>query len=84
MEQNCLFRYWPKFLSEKGNDLMLTRLRKYCRWHQKQVKNLDFLTGLRTQKKSDDNFVLFIKKIKQFTLMQNPRIVESDSAQKLN
>ena len=30
-------RYWPKFLSEKGNDLMMTRLRKYCRWHQKQV-----------------------------------------------
>ncbi|XP_023326591.1 uncharacterized protein LOC111700016 [Eurytemora carolleeae] len=33
-----IIRYWPKFLSEKGNDLMLTRLRKYCRWHQKQVK----------------------------------------------
>jgi len=33
-----IIRYWPKFLSEKGNDLMVTRLRKYCRWHQKQVK----------------------------------------------
>ena len=32
-----MIRYWPKFLSEKGNDLMVTRLRKYCRWHQKQV-----------------------------------------------
>ena len=31
-------RYWPKFLSEKGNDLMMTRLRRYCKWHQKQVK----------------------------------------------
>ena len=33
-----VIRYWPKFLSEKGNDLMLTRLRKYCKWHQKQIK----------------------------------------------
>ncbi len=30
-------RYWPKFLSEKGNALMFKRLRKYCKWHQKQV-----------------------------------------------
>ena len=33
-----VIRYWPKFLSEKGNDLMMTRLRKYCKWHQKQIK----------------------------------------------
>ena len=53
-----VIRYWPKFLSEKGNDLMLNRyidtsnkiglqishlvpdirLRRYCKWHQKQVK----------------------------------------------
>jgi len=33
-----VIRYWPKFLSEKGNDLMMTRLRRYCKWHQKQVK----------------------------------------------
>ena len=33
-----VIRYWPKFLSEKGNDLMITRLRKYCKWHQKQIK----------------------------------------------
>jgi hypothetical protein len=33
-----VIRYWPKFLSEKGNELMLNRLRRYCRWHQKQVK----------------------------------------------
>ncbi len=33
-------RYWPKFLSEKGNDLMVTRLRRYCRWHQKQVSEI--------------------------------------------
>ena len=32
------FRYWPKFLSTKGNALMFNRLRKYCKWHQKQVK----------------------------------------------
>ena len=31
-------RYWPKFLSGKGNALMFNRLRKYCKWHQKQVK----------------------------------------------
>jgi len=35
---SSIIRYWPKFLSEKGNDLMMNRLRKYCRWHQKQVK----------------------------------------------
>ena len=33
-----MIRYWPKFLSEKGNDLMTNRLRKYCKWHQKQIK----------------------------------------------
>ncbi len=33
-----ILRYWPKFLSEKGNNLMFSRLRKYCKWHQKQVK----------------------------------------------
>ena len=33
-----VLRYWPKFLSEKGNGLMFNRLRKYCKWHQKQVK----------------------------------------------
>ena len=33
-----VIRYWPKFLSEKGNDLMMNRLRKYCKWHQKQIK----------------------------------------------
>ena len=33
-----VIRYWPKFLSEKGNDLMMSRLRKYCKWHQKQIK----------------------------------------------
>ena len=33
-----VIRYWPKFLSEKGKDLMITRLRKYCKWHQKQIK----------------------------------------------
>ena len=27
-----VIRYWPKFLSEKGIDLMMTK------WHQKQVK----------------------------------------------
>ena len=32
-----IIRYWPKFLSEKGNNLMFKRLRKYCKWHQKQV-----------------------------------------------
>ena len=32
------YRYWPKFLSAKGNALMFNRLRKYCKWHQKQVK----------------------------------------------
>ena len=32
-----IIRYWPKFLSEKGNTLMFKRLRKYCKWHQKQV-----------------------------------------------
>ena len=31
-------RYWPKFLSEKGNNLMFSRLRRYCKWHQKQIK----------------------------------------------
>ena len=34
-----VIRYWPKFLSEKGNDLMMNRLRRYCRWHQKQVRH---------------------------------------------
>ena len=33
-----VIRYWPKFLSEKGNDLMLNRLRRYCR------SNLDFFS----------------------------------------
>ena len=33
-----VIRYWPKFLSEKGNQLMFSRLRKYCKWHQKQVR----------------------------------------------
>ncbi len=33
-----ILRYWPKFLSEKGNALMFKRLRKYCKWHQKQIK----------------------------------------------
>ena len=33
-----IIRYWPKFLSEKGNHLMFKRLRKYCKWHQKQIK----------------------------------------------
>ena len=33
-----VIRYWPKFLSSKGNGLMFSRLRKYCKWHQKQVK----------------------------------------------
>jgi len=33
-----VIRYWPKFLSEKGNDLMMNRLRRYCKWHQKQIK----------------------------------------------
>ncbi|CAB4053989.1 PRPF39 [Lepeophtheirus salmonis] len=33
-----VIRYWPKFLSDKGNHLMFNRLRKYCKWHQKQVK----------------------------------------------
>ena len=33
-----IIRYWPKFLSERGNALMFKRLRKYCKWHQKQVK----------------------------------------------
>ena len=32
-----IIRYWPKFLSGKGNHLMFNRLRKYCKWHQKQV-----------------------------------------------
>ena len=32
-----IIRYWPKFLSERGNALMFKRLRKYCKWHQKQV-----------------------------------------------
>ena len=32
-----IIRYWPKFLSSKGNHLMFNRLRKYCKWHQKQV-----------------------------------------------
>ena len=31
-------RYWPKFLSERGNNLMFNKLRKYCKWHQKQVR----------------------------------------------
>ena len=34
-----VIRYWPKFLSEKGNDLMMTRLRRYCKWHQKLYTN---------------------------------------------
>ena len=33
-----VLRYWPKFLSEKGNHLMFNRLRRYCKWHQKQVQ----------------------------------------------
>ena len=33
-----VIRYWPKFLSDKGNHLMFNRLRKYCKWHQKQVQ----------------------------------------------
>jgi alkylated DNA repair dioxygenase AlkB len=33
-----VLRYWPKFLSEKGNHHMFNRLRKYCKWHQKQAK----------------------------------------------
>jgi len=33
-----IIRYWPKFLSERGNALMFKRLRKYCKWHQKQIK----------------------------------------------
>ena len=35
-----IIRYWPKFLSERGNALMFKRLRKYCKWHQKQVISL--------------------------------------------
>lgn len=31
-----VIRYWPKFLSDKGNHLMFNRLRRYCKWHQKQ------------------------------------------------
>ena len=31
-------RYWPKFLSDKGNHLMFNRMRKYVKWHQKQMK----------------------------------------------
>ncbi len=33
-----MLRYWPKFLSEKGNHLMFHKLRRYCKWHQKQVR----------------------------------------------
>merc|ERR1719400_744021 len=33
-----IIRYWPKFLSAKGNHMMFNRLRKYCKWHQKQVQ----------------------------------------------
>ena len=48
-------RYWPKFLSEKGNDLMMTRLRKYCRWHQKQVRKRILINLLFI----DDGFCFF-------------------------
>lgn len=35
-----ILRYWPKFLSDKGNHLMFKRLRNYCKWHQKQVNRI--------------------------------------------
>jgi len=33
-----VLRYWPKFLSDKGNSHIFSQLRKYCKWHQKQIK----------------------------------------------
>lgn len=34
----AMLRYWPKFLSDKGNQMMFNKLRRYCKWHQKQIK----------------------------------------------
>jgi len=44
-----VLRYWPKFLSERGNTMMFNKLRRYCKWHQKQVRYFWDLFLLRKQ-----------------------------------